>query len=99
MAPMVAPLIMRQGAAQRLSMASSLLRTSIRPPSSMYLRRGLATEADAQDSRPQSRASTTTPATNAFTVEELHDKSAEEILREGGSRKEASMRHFTVNFG
>lgn len=35
----------------------------------------------------------------ARTVEELHDQSAEEILREGGSRKESAMRHFTVNFG
>jgi hypothetical protein len=29
----------------------------------------------------------------------LHKLSAEEILKETGSRKEASMRHFTVNFG
>jgi NADH dehydrogenase (ubiquinone) Fe-S protein 2 len=36
---------------------------------------------------------------DSHTVEELHSMSAEEILKEGGTRKEASMRHFTVNFG
>ena len=35
----------------------------------------------------------------SLTVEELHDKSAQEILREGGTRKDRSLRHFTVNFG
>ncbi|ORY27463.1 putative NADH-ubiquinone oxidoreductase [Naematelia encephala] len=35
----------------------------------------------------------------AHSVEELHGLSAEEILAESGKRKEASMRHFTVNFG
>jgi len=35
----------------------------------------------------------------AHSVEELHGLSAEEILKEGTSRKDASMRHFTVNFG
>lgn len=64
-------------------------------------RRTLATEAgpSAQDNRPQAKAATITPATTVHTVEELHGRTAEEILREGGTRKEASMRHFTVNFG
>ncbi|ADV25360.1 NADH-ubiquinone oxidoreductase 49 kDa subunit, mitochondrial [Cryptococcus gattii Ru294] len=35
----------------------------------------------------------------AHSVEELHALTAEEILKEGGVRKEAEMRHFTVNFG
>ncbi|KAK4687625.1 NADH dehydrogenase (ubiquinone) Fe-S protein 2, partial [Tremellales sp. Uapishka_1] len=38
-------------------------------------------------------------AVRAHSVEELHHLSAEEILKEGGSRRDASMRHFTVNFG
>ncbi len=35
----------------------------------------------------------------AASVEELHNLSAEQILKESGNRKDASMRHFTVNFG
>lgn len=59
--------------------------------------RNLATEA--QDTRPQAKAAATNSSMNVHTVEELHSQTAHEILREGGTRKEAAMRHFTVNFG
>ncbi|KAK1927497.1 nife hydrogenase-like protein [Papiliotrema laurentii] len=39
------------------------------------------------------------PPVMTHSVEELHHLSAEDILKETGTRKEASMRHFTVNFG
>lgn len=81
--------------------ATQLYRSSAPSTSSRLLsttaRRSLATEA--QDARPQVKAVPTSPATSAYTVEELHDKSAQEILREGGTRKDRSLRHFTVNFG
>lgn len=62
-------------------------RTAVAP-----LFRGLATPA--YDTSATGRAPVQT-----HSVEELHGLSAEEILRESGSRKDASMRHFTVNFG
>ncbi|TIB84159.1 hypothetical protein E3Q10_02142 [Wallemia mellicola] len=37
--------------------------------------------------------------TSSATVEDMHDLSAEEILRDSGDRKDADLRHFTVNFG
>lgn len=81
--------------------AAHFYRSSATSSSSRLLsttaRRSLATEA--QDTTPSAKAAPTSPATSAFTVEELHDKSAHEILREGGSRKDRSLRHFTVNFG
>jgi hypothetical protein len=86
-----------------MSLLRALPRTSLRmaaPLRASGARRSLATEA--QDTRPQVKAAGTlpvSPALRAHTVEELHESSAEEILREGGTRKEASLRHFTVNFG
>lgn len=80
-----------QASTSRLAMSSNALPN----------RRRLATEAGQteQDSRPQARATSIRPVMDSHTVEELHSMSAEEILKEGGTRKEASMRHFTVNFG
>lgn len=109
MAPLAASLL-RHGGAGGSSAASAAMRRlhtaawrSTAPTvASMAAasRRNLATEAEAQDNRPQAKAAASiTPAMTAHTVEELHSRSAEEILREGGTRKEASMRHFTVNFG
>lgn len=86
-------------------MAPSLFR-AVRPASQLYrssapsssrllstsVRRSLATEA-------ADKAVPISPATSAYTVEELHSRSAQEILSEGGSRKDRSLRHFTVNFG
>lgn len=91
-----------------MSLLRALPRTSLRMAAPSPLRsaagagarRSLASEA--QDTRPQAKAAGTlpvSPALRAHTVEELHASSAEEILREGGTRKEASLRHFTVNFG
>lgn len=81
--------------------AAQLYRSSAPSTSSRLLsttaRRTLATEY--QDSGPHAKAVPTSPATSAYTVEELHDKSAQEILREGGTRRDRSLRHFTVNFG
>ena len=81
--------------------AAQIYRSSASSSSSRFLsttaRRSLATES--QDARPQAKAVPTSPASSAYTVEELHDKSAHEILREGGTRRERSLRHFTVNFG
>ncbi|TKY85582.1 hypothetical protein EX895_005744 [Sporisorium graminicola] len=92
-------------------MSPSLFRT-VRPAAQLYrssapssssrllsttVRRSLASEA--QDTTPSSKAFPISPATSAYTVEELHDKTAQEILSEGGSRKDRSLRHFTVNFG
>ena len=81
--------------------AAQLYRSSVPSTSSRLLSttasRSLASEA--QDTTPSAKAVPTLPATSAFTVEELHDKSAQEILREGGTRKDRSLRHFTVNFG
>lgn len=81
--------------------AAQLYRSSATSSSSRLLsttaRRSLATEA--QGGTPAAKAVPTSPATSAYTVEELHDKSAQEILSEGGSRKDRSLRHFTVNFG
>jgi NADH dehydrogenase (ubiquinone) Fe-S protein 2 len=48
---------------------------------------------------PDAKAVPVSPAFSAYTVEELHNRTAEEILQEGGSRKERSLRHFTINFG
>ncbi|TIA70087.1 hypothetical protein E3P77_00295 [Wallemia ichthyophaga] len=38
-------------------------------------------------------------ASSSATVEDMHDLSAEDILKESGDRKDADLRHFTVNFG
>lgn len=51
--------------------------------------RGLATEAEPS----------TNPSFGATTVEDLQGHNASAILSEDGSRKDASLRHFTVNFG
>lgn len=59
----------------------------------------MATAADQQHTTPADKVAPMSPAVRAHTVEDLHVRTAEEILREGGTRKEASMRHFTVNFG
>ena len=40
-----------------------------------------------------------TVGTSSATVEDMHDLSAEDILKESGERKDADLRHFTVNFG
>ena len=75
-------------------MASTLFRSALRPtraalrPAVPHLSRGLAAE-----------ATKGSVAASAFTVEELHNKSPHEVLAETGTRKEASLRHFTVNFG
>lgn len=61
-----------------------------RPATVAPLRRGLAT--------PSYETASRSPV-HSHSVEELHSLSAEEILKETGSRKDASMRHFTVNFG
>jgi hypothetical protein len=100
---MVAASLRRGSAAMRLPMFTSAS-TSRLPVASVArpLRRYLATEAGphVEESGPQVKAAgTTVPLAKMYTVEELHEESAEALLREGGTRKEASMRHFTVNFG
>lgn len=67
---------------------------------SVAARRSLATEAP----RPANNAtSTTSPSAekpNFTTVEELHSRTAAEILKERDAGSHAGeMRHFTVNFG
>lgn len=57
--------------------------------------RGLATSTP---QRYAAESSETRPPVQAHSVEELHHLSAEEILKETGSRKEASMRHFTGEY-
>lgn len=76
---------------------ASTSRLAAMPSAVIAHRRFLATEA--QDTRPEAKTSTIRPVVDTHTVEELHSRTAEEILQEGGTRKEASMRHFTVNFG
>ncbi|UZJ56989.1 hypothetical protein CBS101457_006309 [Exobasidium rhododendri] len=103
MAPIVAASLRRGGVAMRLPTITSA--STSRLPVAMAARpfqRYLATEAGpaVEDTRPQVKAAgTTVPLMKMHTVEELHEESAENLLREGGTRKEASMRHFTVNFG
>ncbi|KAH8094615.1 NADH-ubiquinone oxidoreductase [Cristinia sonorae] len=56
----------------------------------------------AESASDPSAGARSTGAKNVFdthTVEDLHGMHASEILAETGSRKDASMRHFTVNFG
>ncbi|CEH17308.1 nadh-ubiquinone oxidoreductase [Ceraceosorus bombacis] len=89
----------------------SLFRSAIRAPlrvagpscgAAPAARRGLATareERPEQANSPWAKSSPSAPTTTSHTVEELHGLSIDEILKEGGSRKEASMRHFTINFG
>lgn len=70
--------------------------------------RGLATEADPErwakqaqsaQSNPGVKAQATSPSVKAHTVEDMHSMTAQELLAEAGTRKESSLRHFTVNFG
>jgi NADH dehydrogenase (ubiquinone) Fe-S protein 2 len=42
---------------------------------------------------------TQTDASQATTVEELHSRTAHDILKERDAAKSGTMRHFTVNFG
>lgn len=39
-----------------------------------------------------------TVGTSSATVEDMHDLSAEEILRDSGDRKDADLRHFTGEY-
>lgn len=93
--------------ALRSSFPRAVVAASSAGPSSL---RTLATEADPHrwsgptgatsagvDARPNTKAAS--PATGLHIVEERGQHSAEDLLREGGTRKEASLRHFTVNFG
>jgi NADH dehydrogenase (ubiquinone) Fe-S protein 2 len=100
MAPLVAASLRCSAAAMRFQALTGASTSRLAMSSSKH-RRGLATEAGhvEQDSRPEARATSIRPVMDSHTVEELHSMSAEEILKEGGTRKEASMRHFTVNFG
>ncbi|KAL0952189.1 hypothetical protein HGRIS_008800 [Hohenbuehelia grisea] len=66
--------------------------------------RSIATTSSLLQAEPAPGADTakTQGAKNVFeyhTVEDLHGMSAAEILAETGTRAEAKMRHFTVNFG
>lgn len=102
MAPMVAASLRRGGAAMRLPAFTSASTSRLPMPANVRpLQRYLATEAgpQVQDTRPEAKTATTKPVMNVYTVEELHDRSAQDILQQGATRKEASMRHFTVNFG
>lgn len=58
--------------------------------------RGLATPSPMQTGN---EAIETRPPVRSHSVEELHSLTAEEILKETGSRKDASMRHFTGESG
>lgn len=106
--PSLLTLLTRTTSHTHISSSMSFLRTatlrrasaapmSLRSAGARLAVRSLATEA--QDTRPQVKAATINPSLSATTVEELHSRTAEEILAEGGNRKEASMRHFTINFG
>lgn len=100
MAPMVSASLRRGGVAairwQAFTGAASTSRLAM-PPTIVAHKRHLATEA--QDTRPEAKTATIRPVVNTHTVEELQNRKAEDILQTGGTRKEASMRHFTVNFG
>ncbi|WOO85206.1 NADH-ubiquinone oxidoreductase subunit, mitochondrial [Vanrija pseudolonga] len=61
--------------------------------------RGLASEASSTTTTTTTTTSTGKSPVHAFSVEELHGLNAEQILQETQGRKDASMRHFTVNFG
>ncbi|PWN35140.1 putative NADH dehydrogenase 49K chain [Meira miltonrushii] len=106
MAPMT-PFLMRHGGASALRRSlPSMATTSALRQTLPTQKRYLASEAEihqnttAQDTRPQAKGTMSmSPMMQATTVEDLHHHSAEEILKEGSNRKEASMRHFTVNFG
>lgn len=101
MTPMVSASLRRGGtaaAAMRWQAFTGASTSRLAMPSAIVAhRRHLATEA--QDTRPEAKTATIRPVVDTHTVEELHSRTAEEILKEGGTRKEASMRHFTVNFG
>ncbi|TCD70111.1 NADH:ubiquinone oxidoreductase 49kD subunit [Steccherinum ochraceum] len=61
-----------------------------------------STALQAEPSSDPSAGARSTGAKNVFdthTVEDLHGMHASEILAETGTRKDAQMRHFTVNFG
>ncbi|KAE8205611.1 hypothetical protein CF328_g389, partial [Tilletia controversa] len=69
-------------------------------------RAGLATEAAPTPAPAERRTDPAlkanagiSPATATHTVEDLHSATAHEILQQGGNRKQAALRHFTVNFG
>lgn len=99
---MIAPQLLRGAARASSSSATSIGARAIMANRIPSLRRNLATETgfDPQDTRPQAKSVMSShPALSAHTVEEIQHLSAAEILKEGGTRKEASMRHFTVNFG
>ncbi|KZS93382.1 NADH-ubiquinone oxidoreductase [Sistotremastrum niveocremeum HHB9708] len=84
---------------------SSLLRRQLASVPNIILRRSLATTSVARQAVPSedpSSVSRTRGAQSAFdthTVEDLHHLTASEVLAETGTRKDAQMRHFTVNFG
>lgn len=89
----MAPTMLRHVARSAFASSSRLSAAQPFQRVAPVLARSLATEA--QDSRPQAKARPINPISQAHTVEELHGATVQEILREGGSRKEASMRHFT----
>lgn len=66
----------------------SMLRTSL--PLPRVMSRSLATEAQKEGENPMF---------SATTVEDLQGLHAQTLLREEGSPRDASLRHFTVNFG
>ncbi|KAK0533224.1 ndufs2, NADH ubiquinone oxidoreductase 49 kd subunit, partial [Tilletia horrida] len=70
------------------------------PSTFLWCRRaGLATEAAGSTTPAAKGRAGISPAIGTHTVEDLHSATAEEILQEGGTRKQAALRHFTVNFG
>lgn len=58
--------------------------------------RGLASQSEESD---VVKEAVENPVFTATTIEDLQGHSAETLLRESGTRKDASLRHFTVNFG
>ncbi|ESK85634.1 nadh-ubiquinone oxidoreductase 49 kda [Moniliophthora roreri MCA 2997] len=88
-------------------MASMLLRSAARTSCttsvSRLLNRSLSsTSRRFAEPNPAADSAQTRGAKNVFeyhTVEDLHGMSATDILAETGTRSDAKMRHFTVNFG